>query len=173
MILLCGKESNLLIVIFHQPKKRTNYDAFLVQDNKIHAKKRATSEYDVYNPQTQYLHMKDWYILGSGNEMLQCMSCYITTIKNMIDKSRIFLKRDGIDINWSTGELVCGEVLGLNRINAGELGHEYIDKMIIPNRLTKIANKHTKQCILDRPHVRVLADSDIPLKEQYKKIINE
>jgi len=44
--------------------------------------------------------------------------------------------------------------------------------MTIPNRMLKIANKDTKQCILDRPHVRVLADSDIPLKEQYKKIID-
>jgi len=44
--------------------------------------------------------------------------------------------------------------------------------MIVPNRYVKIANKYTKQCILDRPHVRVLADSDITLKEQYKKIIN-
>ena len=48
---------------------------------------------------------------------------------------------------------------------------EYIDKMTIPNRILKIANKHTKQCILDRPHVRVLADADTSLKEQYKKII--
>ena len=64
------------------------------------------------------------------------------------------------------------ELLGLNNINAAELGHDFLDRMTIPNRMLKIANKDTKQCILDRPHVRVLADSDIPLKEQYKKIIS-
>jgi hypothetical protein len=90
----------------------------------------------------------------------------------MIDKSKSFLKTNGIDVNWAAGELVCGEVLGLYGINAAELGYEYMNKMKIPNRLLKIANKYTKQCILDRHHIRVLADSDTPLKEQYKKIIN-
>jgi len=32
-----------------------------------------------------------------------------------------------------------------------------------------LANKNTKECILDRPHIRVLADSDAPLKEQFIK----
>ena len=111
-------------------------------------------------------------MLGSGKDMLQSIKYYLSTIRLMIDKSRVFIKRDGIDVNWSAGELVCGEVLGLLGINASELGYDNRNQMIIPNRVIKIANKHTKQCILDRPHVRVLADSDIPLKEQYKKIIN-
>ena len=115
--------------------------------------------------------MKDWYILGSGKEMLKSMKNYIDTIYDMVEKSRTLLKTYGIDINWAAGEVVCGEVLGREGINAGELGHEYVNKMIIPQRIMKIANKYTKQCILDRPHIRVLADSDIPLKEQYKKII--
>ena len=60
------------------------------------------------------------------------------------------------------------------RSKAAELGHEYYNKMIIPNRIMKIANKHTKQFILDRPHIRVLADSDESLKNQYKqKITND
>ena len=157
----------------HQPKKRTNYNTFVVQDNKIYGKKRVTSECDVYDPRTQYLHMKDWYLVGSGQDMLWSIKQYINTIMIMIEKSRKFLKEDGIDINWAAGEIVCGEVLGLNGINAGELGHEFLDRMTIPNRLMKIANKHTKQCILDRPLIRVLADSNIPLKDQYKKIINK
>jgi len=154
----------------HQPLKRTTYEQFSFLNNKIYAKKRA-SKCDVYNSKKQYLHMKDWYIVGSGLEMLRSIKQYINTIIIMIEKSRKFLKRDGIDINWAAGELVCGEVLGLNGINAGELGHDFLDRMTIPNRILKIANKDTKQCILDRPHVRVLADSDIPLKEQYKNII--
>ena len=155
----------------HQPINRATYEQFSFLNNELYAKKRNKSDCDIYNSKTQYLHMKDWYIVGSGEEMLWSMKKYIDTILVMIDKSKSFLKTNGIDINWAAGEIVCGEVLGLNGINAGELGYEYINKMTIPQRLMKIANKHTKQCILDRHHVRVLADSDIPLKEQYKKII--
>ena len=114
--------------------------------------------------------MKDWYILGSGTEMLRSMRNYFDTIYDMVEKSRYLLKTYGIDINWAAGEIVCGEVLGREGINAGELGHEFYNKMIVPQRIMKIANKHTKQCILDRPKIRVLADSDISLREQYKKI---
>ena len=121
----------------------------------------------LYNPKTQYLHMKDWYILGSGKEMLHSMKNYFDTIYDMVEKSRYLLKNYGIDINWAAGEIVCGEVLGREGINAGELGHEFMNKMIIPSRLMKIANKNTKECILDRSHIRVLADSDIPLKKQF------
>ena len=156
----------------HQPINRTTYEQFSFLNNELYAKQRNKSDCDIYNSKTQYLHMKDWYIVGSGEEMLWSMKKYIDTILVMIDKSKSFLKTNGIDINWAAGEIVCGEVLGLNGINAGELGYEYINKMTIPQRLMKIANKHTKQCILDRHHVRVLADSDIPLKEQYKKILN-
>jgi|10_taG_2_1085330.scaffolds.fasta_scaffold06571_6 hypothetical protein len=155
----------------HQPIKRPQYEQFSFLNKKIYAKRRNKGINDIYNPKTQYLHMKDWYILGSGQEMLLSMKQYINTIIIMIEKSKQFLLKDGIDINWAAGELVCGEVLGLYGINAAELGFEYIDRMIIPNRFLKIANKDTKQCILDRPHVRVLADSDIPLKDQYKEII--
>jgi len=155
----------------HQPINRVTYEQFSFLNNNLYAKKRNKSDCNIYNSKTQYLHMKDWYIVGSGEEMLWSMKKYIDTILVMIDKSKSFLKTNGIDINWAAGEIVCGEVLGLNGINAGELGYEYIDKMTIPSRIMKIANKHTKQCILDRPHIRVLADSDIPLKEQYKKII--
>ena len=155
----------------HQPIKRTTYEQLSFLNDKMYAKKRSQGDCDVYNTKTQYLHMKDWYILGSGEEMLWSMKNYITTILIMISKSRSFLKKDGIDINWAAGEIVCGEVLGLNGINAGELGHEYIDKMIIPNRILKIANKLTKECILDRPHIRVLADSDVPIKKQYSDLI--
>ena len=155
----------------HQPKKRTTYEELSFINNQIYAKKRRQGGADVYNSKTQYLHMKDWYILGSGEELLWSMKQYITTIIIMIEKSRVFLKKDGIDINWSAGEIVCGEVLGLNGINAGELAHNYIDHMIIPNRLLKIANKYTKQDILDNLKVRVLADSDMSLKDQYKKIL--
>jgi hypothetical protein len=153
-----------------QPIKRTTYEQFSFLNNELYAKKRG-GNCNVYNSKKQYLHMKDWYLVGSGADMLWSIKQYINTIILMIDKSRKFLKEDGIDINWAAGELVCGEVLGLNCINAGELGHEFLDRMTIPNRILKIANKDTKQCILDRHHVRVLADSDIPLKEQYKKII--
>ena len=155
----------------HQPINRVTYEQFSFLNNNLYAKKRNKSDCNIYNSKTQYLHMKDWYIVGSGEEMLWSMKKYIDTILVMIDKSKSFLKTNGIDINWAAGEIVCGEVLGLNGINAGELGYEYIDKMTIPSRIMKIANKHTKQCILDRPHIRVLADSDIPLKEQYKKIV--
>ena len=155
----------------HQPQKRTTYEEFSFLNNKIYAKKRNKSHCDIYDPETQYLHMKDWYIIGSGNEMMCSMKQYLATIISMISKSAKFLKKDSIDINWAAGELVCGEVLGLNGINAAELGHDYINKMIVPNRLMKIANKHTKQCILDRPHVRVLADSDVSIKKQYMDLI--
>ena len=111
--------------------------------------------------------MKDWHLVGSGPEMLHSIKNYINTIIHMIEKSKYFLKRDKIDINWAAGEIVCGEVLGLNKINAAELGHDLLDRMTIPGRMMKIANKDTKQCILDRRHIRVLADSDIPLKEQF------
>jgi hypothetical protein len=154
----------------HQPKKRTIYEQFSFLNDELYAKKRG-GKCNVYNSKKQYLHMKDWYLVGSGADMLWSIKQYINTILIMIEKSRKFLEEDGIDINWAAGEIVCGEVLGLNGINAGELGHEFLDRMTIPNRILKIANKDTKQCILDRPHVRVLADSDIPLKEQYKKII--
>tara|TARA_R100000008_G_C3587565_1_gene173745 strand:- start:5842 stop:6948 length:1107 start_codon:yes stop_codon:yes gene_type:complete len=155
----------------HQPQKRTTYEELSFLDNKMYAKKRNSGECDIYNPKTQYLHMKDWYIIGSGDEMLWCIKQYVTTIMIMIEKSAKFLKKDGIDINWSAGEIVCGEVLGLNGIHAGELAHEYINKMIIPNRILKIANKHTKECILDRPHIRVLADSNVSIKKQYLDLI--
>jgi len=169
----------------HRTKARTNYDSFTLLDNKIYAKPRPGSlctKLHEYNYKTQYLHMKDWYMVGSGPEMLQCINQYLRTIINMIKKSRIFLQVDGIDVNWSAGELVCGEVLGLNSIPAEELGYMYqgevadqlnVPRMIICNRMIKIANKYTKQNILGRPHVRVLADSDIPLKEQYKKVIKK
>ena len=164
----------------YEPQNVTNYNSFSFKNNKLYANNprqdagmlQGSNESNIYNPKTQYLHMKDWYILGSGPEMLLSMKQYINTILIMIKKSKQFLIKNGIDNNWSAGELVCGEVVGLNGINAGELGFEYYDEMIIPDRYVKIANKHTKKCILDRPHVRVLADSDIPLKEQYKKIIN-
>ena len=155
----------------HQPIKRTIYEQFSFLNDELYAKKRG-GKCNVYNSKKQYLHMKDWYLVGSGADMLWSIKQYINTILIMIEKSRKFLEEDGIDINWAAGEIVCGEVLGLNGINAGELGHEFLDRMTIPNRILKIANKDTKQCILDRPHVRVLADSDIPLKEQYKKIID-
>jgi hypothetical protein len=154
----------------HQAITTNICDSFIFKENKMYIKPRYDSM-STYNSKTQYLHMKDWYILGSGPELLRSIKNYITTIINMIEKSRVFIKKNNIDVNWGAGELVCGEGLGLNGINAGELGYKYIDKMTIPNRVLKIANKYTKQCILDRPHVRVLADSDIPLKEQYKKII--
>jgi hypothetical protein len=115
--------------------------------------------------------MKDWYMLGSGEDMLQSIKYYLSTIRLMIDKSRVFIKRDGIDVNWAAGELVCGETLGLLGINAGELGYNDRNQMIIPNRIIKIANKHTKEFILKRRHVRVLADTDKSLKEQYRSII--
>ena len=156
----------------HQPKKRTTYEEFSVLNEKLYAKKRSKGDCDIYHPKTQYLHMKDWYILGSGKEMLRSMKSYFDTIYDMVEKSRYLLKNYGIDINWAAGEIVCGEVLGAEGINAGELGHEFIDKMVISQRIMKIANKHTKQCILDRHHIRVLADSNIPLKDQYKKIIS-
>ena len=154
----------------HQPLNRTTYEQFSFLNNKLYAKKRA-GKCNVYNSRKQYLHMKDWCFVGSGEDMLRSIKQYINTIMIMIEKSRKFLQKDGIDVNWAAGEIVCGEVLGLNGINAGELGHEFLDRMTIPNRFLKIANKHTKECILNRPHVRVLADSDIPLKEQYKCII--
>ena len=155
----------------HQPKKRTTYEEFSIIDEKLYAKKRNKSSCDIYSPTTQYLHMKDWYILGSGKEMLKSIKNYIDTIYDMVEKSKYLLKTNGIDINWAAGEVVCGEVLGREGINAGELGHDFLNKMVIQQRIMKIANKYTKQCILDRPHIRVLADSDIPLKEQYEKII--
>ena len=99
------------------------------------------------------------------------MKNYIDTIYDMVEKSKYLLKTNGIDINWAAGEVVCGEVLGREGINAGELGHDFLNKMVIQQRIMKIANKYTKQCILDRPHIRVLADSDLSLKEQYQKII--
>ena len=167
------------------PIKRRYYNSFSCANNEISADKphksiddigkrakvldRMPNESNKYNPTTQYLHMKDWVILGSGPEMLLCMKQYINTIIYMIKKSKRFLIETGIDNNWSAGELVCGEVIGLNRLGAAELGFEYYNEMIIPNRYIKIANKHTKEFILNRPHVRVLADSDIPLKEQYKE----
>ena len=154
-----------------QPEKRKVYDSFTNLNDELYAKKR-DGKCDLYKPKKQYLHMKDWHLVGSGPEMLLSIKNYINTIIHMIEKSKHFLKRDKIDINWAAGEIVCGEVLGLNKINAAELGHDLLDRMTIPNRMLKIANKDTKQCILDRPHVRVLADSDIPLKEQYKKIID-
>jgi len=154
----------------HQAITTNICDSFIFKENKMYVKPRYDSM-STYNYKTQYLHMKDWYILGSGPELLRSIKNYITTIIDMIEKSRAFIKKNNIDVNWSAGELVCGEVLGLNGINAGELGYKYINKMTIPDRIIKIANKHTKKCILDRTHVRVLADSDIPLKEQYKKII--
>ena len=155
----------------HQPKKRTTYEEFSIIDEKLYAKKRNKSSCDIYKPTTQYLHMKDWYILGSGKEMLKSMKNYIDTIYDMVEKSKYLLKTNGIDINWAAGEVVCGEVLGREGINAGELGHDFLNKMVIQQRIMKIANKYTKQCILDRPHIRVLADSDLSLKEQYQKII--
>ena len=155
----------------HQPIKRTTYEQFSILNDTLYAKKRGKGDCEIYNPKVQYLHMKDWYILGSGKEMLHSMKNYFDTIYDMVEKSRYLLKTYGIDINWAAGEIVCGEVLGREGINAGELGHEFLKKMVIPQRIMKIANKNTKQCILDRPKVRVLADSDIPLKEQYKKII--
>ena len=125
----------------------------------------------MYNPKTQYLHMKDWFIVGSGEDMLLAIDQYLETIKALIDKSRIFLKKDGIDINWAAGEIVCGETLGLTGINAEELGCDSLETMVIPERLMKIANKHTKEFILNRPHIRVLADTDESLKKQYSGII--
>ena len=165
----------------YEPQKVTNYNSFSFKNTKLYANNpredasmlQGSNKSNIYNPKTQYLHMKDWYILGSGPEMLLSMKQYINTILIMIKKSKQFLIKNGIDNNWSAGELVCGEVLGVHGINAGELGFEYYNKMIIPKRYVKIANKHTKQIILDRPHVRVLADSDIPLKEQYKCIISK
>jgi len=169
------------------PIKRRYYNSFSCANNEISADKphksiddigesakvldRMPDESNKYNPATQYLHMKDWVILGSGPEMLLCMKQYINTIIYMIKKSKRFLIESGIDNNWSAGELVCGEVIGLNGLGAAELGFEYYNEMIIPNRYIKIANKFTKKFILDRPHVRVLADSDIPLKDQYKKLL--
>ena len=161
----------------HQPITVTNYSNFICNNGKVQANLRPLSEGilkpNIYNPKTQYLHMKDWYILGSGNELLLSIKNYINTIIAMIEKSKQFLITAGIDNDWSAGELVCGEVLGLHSINAAELGYEYLEKMIIPGRLLKIANKHTKQNILGREHVRVLADSDVPLKEQYKNKSSE
>ena len=154
-----------------QPEKRTVYESFTNLNDELYAKKR-DGKCHTYDPKKQYLHMKDWHLVGSGKEMLLSIKNYINTILHMVEKSKYFLKRNKIDINWAAGEIVCGEVLGLNNINAAELGHDFLDRMTIPNRMLKIANKDTKQCILDRPHVRVLADSDIPLKEQYKKIIS-
>ena len=63
----------------HQPLKRTTYEQFSFLNNKIYAKKRA-SKCDVYNSKKQYLHMKDWYIVGSGPEMLRSIKQYINTI---------------------------------------------------------------------------------------------
>ena len=159
----------------HVPKKTTNYSKFIFTNEKIIAKRRLdvkpVPKDETYNPKTQYLHMKDWYMLGSGKDMLQSMKYYLSTIRHMIDKSRVFIKRDGIDVNWSAGELVCGEVLGLLGINASELGYDDRNEMIIPNRVIKIANKYTKEFILKRRHIRVLADTDKSLKEQYRGII--
>jgi len=180
----CNTNSKIILddeELSYEPIKVTNYNSFSFKNNKLYANNprndagmlQSSSESNIYNPKTQYLHMKDWYILGSGQEMLLSMKRYINTIIIMIKKSKQFLIKNNIDNNWSAGELVCGEVLGLNGINAGELGFEYYGKMIVPNRYVKIANKHTKQIILDRPHVRVLADSDIPLKDQYKEIIKK
>ena len=165
----------------HQPIKVTNYNSFSFKNNKLYANNpredsgmlQKSNKSHIYNPETQYLHMKDWYIVGSGQEVLLSIKQYINTIIFMIKKSKHFLMRVGIDNNWAAGELVCGEVLGLNGINAAELGFEYYNTMIVPNRYMKIANKHTKLNILTRPHIRVRADSDIPLKDQYKKLINE
>ena len=42
----------------------------------------------------------------------------------------------------------------------------------LPNKsILKIENKHTKECILDRPHIRVLADSNVSIKKQYLDLI--
>ena len=157
----------------HQPIERTICSNFNIINNKLHYNLRdKNTDPIIYNAKTQYLHMKDWYILGSEKELLLSMKNYINTIIAMIEKSKQFLITAGIDNDWSAGELVCGEVLGLQNITAKELGHNHLERMKIPNRFLKIANKYTKQNILGRPHVRVLADSDIPLKEQYKKIIS-
>jgi len=169
------------------PIKRIYYNSFSCANDEISADKPHTSIDDIgknpialgalanqsnkYNPTTQYLHMKDWVILGSGPEMLLCMKEYINTIIYMIKKSKRFLIENGIDNNWAAGELVCGEVLGLNGMRAAELGFEFYNEMIIPNRYTKIANEHTKSFILNRPHVRVLADCDMSLTDQYKEIL--
>jgi len=139
---------------------------------KLHTSNSKNTKSYTYNPETQYLHMKDWFMVGSGSEMLLSMKQYVNTIIHLIKKSKQFLIENGIDNNWAAGELVCGEVLGLNGICASELGFEHYNKMIIPNRFIKIANEHTKEFILNRPHVRVLADSDISVEEQYKKLIH-
>jgi len=174
----------------HQPIHVKNYQSWLCVENKIYAKKEGVFQYTgadenfnyennlfkandthMYNPKTQYLHMKDWYMVGSGEDMLLSIDQYLETIKALIDKSRIFLKKDGIDINWAAGEIICGETLGLNRINAEELGCDSLETMVIPERLMKIANKFTKEFILNRPHIRVLTDTDKSLKKQYSNII--
>jgi len=155
----------------HQPKKRKTYEELSHLNGNLYAKTRKGG-CDIYNPQQQYLHMKDWCILGSGVEMLRSMKNYFNTIYDMVHKSKRFLKTNSVDINWGSGEIISGEVLGREGINAGELGHEFYNKMVIPQRIIKIANKHTKQCILDRPHIRVLADTNISLKEQYRKLID-
>lgn len=156
----------------HQPKIRKTYESITYVNNNFYGKHRNSVVNDIYNPEKQYIHIKDWSFLGSGQEMLKHIKSYKQTIINMIYKSQQFLLKNKIDINWAAGEIVCGEALTEEKINAIEIGHDFINNMMIPNRFVKIANKHTKQCILDRPHIRVLADSDITLKDQYKKIIN-
>lgn len=157
----------------HQPKSRKTYESITYLNNNFYGKRRNLGISDIYKSDTQYLHIKDWCILGSATEMLKCMKSYIQTIIDMVYKSQQLLIKNNIDVNWSAGELVCGESLVKEKVNAIELGYQYYHNMIIPNRFLKIANKHTKQCILDRPHVRVLADSKESLLYQYKQNIKK
>lgn len=155
----------------HQPKSRKIYESVTYVNNNFYSKRRNLGISDRYRAATQYLHIKDWCILGSATEMLKWMKSYIQTIIDMVYKSQQLLIKNNIDVNWAAGELVCGESLIKEKLNATELGYQYYQNMIVPDRYLKIANKHTKQCILDRPSIRVLADTKESLLYQYKQNI--
>lgn len=156
----------------HQPEVRNTCEHITYLQDNFYFRRRDKSGCSVYNPNKHYIHLKDWYLFGSAPEMLTCMKSYLNTIEDLMEKSYKILSSTGIDVNWGAGELVCGENLFANKINAKEVGQEFIDFMKVPNRIIKIANRHTKECILSRPKIRVLADIDTPIIEQHKNIIN-